>query len=180
MEPPVIFHPQFLSPSLYESLFPRLRDTVSWNDKMKARKTASFGVPYDYNQMSYEVIMMPPELDEICSLLEEFIGFRPNNCLLNFYPDGDSSVGFHSDSAQNLAQGSGIVILSLGAQRSMLFREKSNKANEHRLELPPGSLLYMSTEMQTDWLHSIPKCNDEDGSIGARISLTFRRIIDNS
>jgi alkylated DNA repair dioxygenase AlkB len=71
-----------------------------------------------------------------------------------------------------LTPGTGVAIVSLGATRSIVYRNKIDKACEFSYPLEEGSLLYMAQEMQVDWLHAIPKEKD----IGERISLTFRHI----
>lgn len=156
-----------------EGLFDLLVQTVDWDERMRARKTASFGVSYNYSQMSYDARPMLPELQAVARLVKERIGFEPNNCLINYYEDGSSSMGFHSDSAEELAPGTGVAIVSLGSEREIVFRSKADKTSEFRYALPKGSLLYMTNEVQDSWLHAIPKA---DG-VGPRISLTFRSIV---
>lgn len=116
---------------------------------------------------------MPVELAEVCHQVESELGFLPNNCLLNYYPDGSSSMGFHSDSSDGLAEGTGIAIISLGSVRSILLRNKQSKEIEFAYMLPSGSLLYMTKQIQDQWLHAIPKVSE----VGERISLTFRAIV---
>lgn len=175
--PDILYLPHFLSIDVEESLVETLQSTVSWDVSMRARKTASFGVPYDYKQMTYETLVMPCSLEEICEAVEKELSFRPNSCLLNYYEDGNSYIGFHSDSAANLAPETGVVVVSLGSTRTIAFRNKANKKLEYSLTLQPGSLLFMSNEMQLEWLHGIPKeLSAEGGAIGRRISVTLRRI----
>lgn len=172
MQAPAIYlKPDFLSAPA--DLFFKLENEVIWDERMRARKTASFGVAYDYSQISYAPTAMPDFLQIICQALENELGFLPNNCLLNFYTDGNSSMGFHSDSTDELAAGSGVAIISLGSLRHITYRLKQDKNQEFLYPLPPGSLLYMSAAIQQDWLHAIPK---ETGA-GARISMTFRKIL---
>ena len=154
-------------------LFQVLKDTVEWDERMKARKTASFGVSYDYSGITYPETVMHEELLPVCSLIEEKLGFLPNNCLLNFYPDGNASMGFHSDSSEELKEGTGVVIISLGAEREIHYKNKENRNLIITYKLKSGTLLYMDKEVQEEWLHAIPK---EEGA-GPRISLTFREII---
>lgn len=161
---------QFLGGS--QDLFLRLKQSVPWDERMKARKTASFGVAYDYSQITYPESSMPIELQVVCKKLEAALGFLPNNCLLNFYEDGLSSMGFHSDSSEELAPGTGVAIISLGDVRSIVFRSKTNRSMEFSYPLLSGSLLYMTREIQDHWLHAIPKAAEA----GERISLTFRAI----
>lgn len=156
-----------------ERLFQQLMQSVQWDERLRARKTASFGVSYDYSGMTYPEVEMPQELAEVGRLINRRLGFEPNNCLLNYYPDGASSMGFHSDSTGELAAGTGVAIVSLGSEREMLFRYKLDRSHEVGRTLEAGSLLYMTGLFQAEWLHAIPK----SPSSGARISLTFRRIV---
>ncbi|UXH80171.1 alpha-ketoglutarate-dependent dioxygenase AlkB [Roseateles amylovorans] len=169
--PAVHFEERFLSDS--HDLFQRLKQSVVWDERMKARRTASFGVSYDYSQIQYPATQMLDALRPLCTQLEAALGFLPNNCLLNFYEDGDSSMGFHSDSIEELAPGTGVAIISLGDVRDLVFRSKADRSVEFRYPLPSGSLLYMTQRIQDDWLHAIPKVSDA----GERISLTFRSIV---
>lgn len=171
IRPPIRFDPQFLASP--EKLFEQLLTSIEWDTRMKARKTASFGVSYDYSQMSYEPAPMPSELASVSERIGQILGFTPNNCLLNYYEDGSSSMGFHSDSSEELSAGTGVAIVSLGSVRSLVFRSKADKAVEFDYPLPPGSLIYMTKEVQDHWLHAIPKMENA----GPRISLTFRSIV---
>jgi alkylated DNA repair dioxygenase AlkB len=173
LTPDVTFIPDFVPD--HQPLFDRLLAEVSWDERLGARKTASFGVPYDYSGMTYPQVEMPALLDALCVQIEKepLLGFRPNNCLLNYYPDGKSTMGFHSDSSEELAEGTGVAIVSLGGEREMLFRHKEDRSLKVPYPLAPGSLLYMSNELQASWMHAIPKA----ASAGPRISLTFRLVI---
>ncbi|HLO49516.1 MAG TPA: alpha-ketoglutarate-dependent dioxygenase AlkB, partial [Kamptonema sp.] len=102
--------------------------------------------------------------------LEKHFGFRPNNCLVNYYTDGNSTMGFHSDSIEELIDDTGILIISLGAERIITFQNKQDKSNEHSYLLKSGSLLFMSQKTQRYWKHGILKQSEALG----RISLTFR------
>lgn len=155
------------------ALFDELRHGVAWDERMRARKTASFGVPYDYFGISYPQTTMLPCLAATCDAIERDLGFVPNNCLLNFYPDGDASMGFHSDSSEELAEGTGVAIVSLGAARTIIYRSKRDKSLEYSYVLESGTLLFMSNRIQDEWLHAIPR----EAGVGERISLTFRQII---
>lgn len=155
-----------------EAFFVKIRDSVIWDERMKARKTASFGVPYNYSDISYQNTNMPECLVRICEKIKNEIGFFPNNCLMNYYPDGESSMGFHSDNAEGLAKNTGVIIVSLGSIRSIQYRLIKNKDIKVSYVLTPGSLLYMSNGVQVKWQHAIPK----EENVGGRISLTFREL----
>ncbi len=140
---------------------------------MRARKTASFGVSYNYSQITYAEAPMPTALASLADRIAALIGSAPNNCLLNYYPDGDASMGFHSDSSEDLAPDTGVSIVSLGAARSIIFQLKADRSVERSVELKSGSLLHMPNAIQGEWLHAIPRAP----GAGPRISATFRQII---
>lgn len=155
-----------------EDLFDLLVSNVPWDERMTARKTASFGKAYNYSQMDYPYQAFLPELEAIIAQLKPVIGFEPNNCLLNYYMDGKSKMGYHSDQTDILEAGTGIAIVSLGEQRILKFRSIADPEQFIAYELSPGSLVYMTQEIQKYWQHAIPKSDTEQG----RISLTFREM----
>lgn len=153
-------------------LFELLRTSVNWDDRMSARKTASFGNAYNYSQMHYPYQDFLPELEQINENLLVTIGFKPNNCLINYYLDGKSKMGYHSDQTDILEENTGIAIISLGETRVLKFRSIEDHNNMTDYVLTGGSLVYMTQEVQHNWQHSIPKSDTDNG----RISLTFRQI----
>lgn len=153
-------------------LFDLLTTTVRWDERMTTRKTASFGKAYNYSQIDYPDQKFLPELEEIIERLNPIIGFEPNNCLINYYMDGKSKMGYHSDQTDILETDTGIAIVSIGETRTLKFRNIENLDQSLSYELTAGSLVYMTQEIQKIWQHSIPKSDTENG----RISLTFRQI----
>lgn len=116
---------------------------------------------------------MHPLLVPLCDAIEVELGFRPTNCLLNHYETGRSTMGFHSDATHNLAEGTGVAIISLGAERNLTFRSKTDPSLVIHLPLPHGSLFYMTQLTQDYWTHAVKKTETDD----SRISLTFRHIL---
>lgn len=153
-------------------LFNILTKTINWDERMAARKTASFGKAYNYSQIDYPDQEFLPEIKKIIKQLTPIIGFEANNCLINFYGDGKSKMGYHSDQTDILETDTGIAIVSIGEPRILKFRKIENPEFFLTYELTAGSLVYMTQEIQKIWQHSIPKSNTENG----RISLTFRKI----
>lgn len=153
-------------------LFGELRNEIDWDERMKARLTASFGTAYNYSQITYPYREMPPRIGDLCCRIEARLNFAPNNCLINFYPDGRSRMGFHSDQTDILADKTGIAIISLGEIRTLRFRKIGDETEIIDYPLDSGSLIYMPQEIQTTWQHSIPKSKTEN----PRMSLTFRKI----
>ncbi|TAF65014.1 MAG: alpha-ketoglutarate-dependent dioxygenase AlkB [Cytophagales bacterium] len=153
-------------------LFNFLVTTVKWDERMAARKTASFGKAYNYSQIDYPYQIFLPELEVIIRKLNPIIGFEPNNCLVNYYMNGKSKMGYHSDQTDILEAGTGIAIVSIGEKRTLKFRNIEKPDLYLTYELTAGSLVYMTQEIQEVWQHSIPKSDTENG----RISLTFRKM----
>jgi alkylated DNA repair dioxygenase AlkB len=166
----ITFIPDFVHDP--ECLFISLRDNVLWDERMLARKTASFGVAYNYSQMSYPFQAFSPELEAIIARISATLGFTPNNCLINYYLDGKSKMGFHADQTDILEQGTGIAIVSIGETRILRFKNIKDPAEQTDFQLPAGSLIYMTQEVQDEWLHAIPVSDTNNG----RMSLTFRAI----
>jgi hypothetical protein len=154
-------------------LFNFLKNQINWSEKIKGRKTASFGVPYNYSGITYPEVPMLDVLLPICQKIATELGFYPNNCLINYYLDGNSKMGYHSDSAAELKEGTGVVIVSLGAERVISYRSKLKPEYKVKYKLENGTLLYMENDVQKQWMHGIPKTKD----VGERISLAFRQII---
>ena len=155
-------------------LFAHLAAAVAWDERMVARKTASFGRAYNYSQIHYPYQEFLPELAALNQQLRPIIGFEPNNCLLNYYLNGRSKMGYHSDQTDILEPGTGVAIVSLGETRPLLFRRIARPTDDEplRYELTAGSLLYMTQQVQADWQYAIPRTATDHG----RISLTFRQM----
>lgn len=168
--PDLLLVPDFVpDPS---ALFDRMVAGVDWDRRMKARLTASWGRPYDYAGIDYAARPMPAWLLDLCARIERGVGFLPDNCLANYYPDGNSKMGFHADSIAELAEGCGVAIVSLGAERPLRFRRMDDVNVRHSITQPAGSLLYMPQDVNREWVHAIPR----QRVAGPRISLTFRKL----
>jgi alkylated DNA repair dioxygenase AlkB len=173
IEPEVTICSGYLSPIAATDLYNKLRDRIEWDERISARKTACFGLPYNYSGLTYELQPMHSLLQPLCVQLEQTLGFEPNSCLINYYKDGRDKMGFHSDEIDNLEDGTQIIIISLGVERKLAFRSKVDYSQRLHYLLPHGSLMYMSQRTQEFWSHAIKRANVMDG----RISLTFRRIV---
>jgi hypothetical protein len=156
-----------------EALFGELLTSTVWDERMRARKAASFGVPYNYSGIAWPAAPFPDLRLPVLKRVAERLGQRPNNCLAHYYPDGTSAMGFHSDAIDDLMPGTGIAVVSLGTERAITFRCQHDKQRLEHYRLPSGSLLYMTPEMQDDWKHAILAAEQIQGG---RISLTFRQM----
>ena len=157
------------------SLYEALRDTVRWEGSMAARRTASFGVPYNYAQMTYPAVPMHEALVPVVERLDQKLGVRFNNCLLNFYQGERSKMGFHSDDTTDLQPETGVAIVSVGHARKITFRSKIDPTVQQAVELQPGSLLYIDSEIQSRGVQA----SKNQKHVGPRISLTWRAFKEN-
>ena len=158
-----------------ESLYDALVYSILWDQRIRARLAISFGVPYNYSGIEWPENPYPESLVPLLGLVADAVGFRLNNCLAHYYPDGSSTMGYHFDATDELEPGTGIAIVSLGAERVLSFRNERDKRIVEGHRLLNGSLLFMCPEMQTTWKHGIltaPEVSE------GRISLTFRRMRD--
>ncbi|MFT7621754.1 MAG: alkylated DNA repair dioxygenase AlkB [Myxococcota bacterium] len=157
-----------------DALFATVRDEVPWTQQMASRQTASMGRPYNYSGASYPVAPWHPAVADLARAVKAAVGFTPTNCLLNSYPTGQHSLGWHADDITILAPNTGIAIVSVGVERALGLRHGGpDEFTYQELPLAPGSLLYMSQAMQADWRHRLKRTP----GAGHRISLSFRHII---
>ena len=140
------------------------------------RKMAWYGdkaFEYKYSNISRTAQVWTEELLALKAIVESHTAESYNSCLLNLYHDGTEGMGWHSDDEKDLKKNGAIASLSLGADRKFGFKHKSDKQTLYVL-LEHGSLLLMKGEVQSHWLHSLPKTSRV---LKPRINLTFRTIV---
>ena len=128
----------------------------------------------------------PPFLEEIRDEMNEYLiewgifgsgtQYALNYCLVNYYPDGNSSLGPHRDDTRDLQDVGGetiIVSLSFGAARDFVFQKVDAPGIQYKLPLRNGDLLIMRGLTNKKWKHSVPKAK-RPRAVGARYNLTFR------
>ena len=169
MTPPWTYTADFVEDA--DAVFAQVRDQIEWTRQMASRQTASMGIPYNYAGASYPENPWHPAVAALRDKVGRAFDFTPTNCLINRYPTGEHTIGWHRDDVDILAPGTGIAIVSLGAVRTLRLR-KGPPFEYTDLALAPGSLLFMTAELQTDHKHAIKR---EIGA-GERISLTFRHL----
>jgi alkylated DNA repair dioxygenase AlkB len=140
---------------------------------LQPRLSAWYGeVGYRYSGLTLAPMAMTPLLATLRASVEDITGQRYNSVLLNYYRDGQDSMGMHSDDETELGPQPAIASLSLGATRTFILRHKTSKRTV-KIDLTDGSLLLMSGALQTHWLHGI---NKTAKPVGPRLNLTFRYI----
>lgn len=156
----------------------RAENIVVWGKNYpQPRLTAWYGdggANYTYSGIHLEPLPWTDTLISIKAKVEEIAGVDFNSVLLNYYRDQRDSMGLHSDDEPELGRRPIIASLSLGEERTFVFKHKVRKdLNSIRLKLASGSLLLMQGDTQHCWKHGVDK---ETRHCRPRINLTFRRI----
>lgn len=174
LKPDIILIENFIDNA--NELFDELCQTVIWNENFSARKTASFGVAYHYSGVSYDELAFPPSIQTLAEKIAHQLDFLPNNCLINYYENAQSRMGFHVDDVSQMAKNTGVAIISLGATRAITYRLIADKTIKVSYPLTASSLLYMDDNVQQLWQHAILKDKHLTEQM-PRMSLTFRQLI---
>jgi len=179
------YAPAFFSQAQSDLYFNKLLNEVNWQQETikmfgkelpLPRLTAWYGdKSYTYSGLQNKPQPWLPILLELKQEIEKATGHTFNSVLLNHYPSGQSSMGWHSDDEPELGPEPTIASLSFGATRKFGFKHKYNRAIKNLyLPIEHGSLLLMQGQTQHNWQHAITKTAKPAGS---RINLTFRNIL---
>ena len=169
----------------HERLRDRLIGECAWRQQeitlfgkthAQPRLSAWYGdLGYRYSGIRHQPAAWTETLQTLRERVQALSGQEFNSVLLNYYRNGNDRMGMHSDDETELGERPVIASLSLGEPRCFLLRHRSrNDLDTIKLPLPGGSLLLMQGETQRHWRHGI---NSERRCRGARINLTFRRIL---
>lgn len=178
--------PYFFSPEESDRLMAALTENIRWKQEpitimgrqvMQPRLTAWYGnadKPYTYSGVTMQPFSWTAELQHIRARIEPLAGVRFTSALLNFYRDGNDSMGWHRDNEKSLGPQPVIGSVSFGAARYFHFKHASDKDLRVKTVLSHGSLLLMRGRTQERWYHSVPKTVRV---MEPRINITFRVII---
>jgi alkylated DNA repair dioxygenase AlkB len=180
------FYPDFFSAKESDALMFALQTNIDWKQEpikimgkevMQPRLTAwhgDAGRSYRYSGISMDPAPWNTELLVIKEKIERVSGQTFNSVLLNFYRNGQDSMGWHRDNEKSLGIDPVIGSVSFGTARMFQFKHRQQPELRERILLTNGSFLLMKGSTQHHWHHSIPK---ESKVSGVRINLTFRTII---
>lgn len=145
----------------------------------------SYGMGYNFSGSVNDGFDVPDYMYPIWEFVNELGYGMFDQCLVNWYPDGDSSIGRHRDDESSLLPNSPIVAISICQKcdcsdrkcidRKLRIRKyHATKAGEILYDalLPDRSFLVMGGHFQQKLTHEIPKTKR---SKHGRVSLTFRR-----
>lgn len=177
--------PSFLPTREADALLVDLINTCPWQQpRVKVwgkwhptpRLVCFYGDPhlaYAYSRTLHGTLAWTAQLTALKQRIEACCSTTFNAVLLNYYRDGQDSIGWHADDEKELGQYPVIASLSLGAERDLRFKPRSGNGAAFSLALPSGSLLLMRGATQQYWLHHLPRrarCHTP------RVNLTFRQI----
>ncbi len=131
------------------------------------------GAVYTYSGYRNSPAPWTEALQEVRAVLKIATHFEFNSVLLNYYRDGNDSMGWHRDNEKELGPEPVIASVSLGEARRFRMQHMKNKQQRWETELGHGSTLIMAGKTQKFWRHCVPKsklCK------AARINMTFRQV----
>lgn len=182
----VVYYANAFSPIESDVFLQELISSIQWKqetikmygrDIPQPRLTAWYGdddAIYTYSHIVNHPFPWIPALLRIRERCEMLAEAHFNSVLLNYYREGQDSMGWHQDNEPELGKEPIIASVSFGATRRFQFRHKKRKDLETiNLDLEHGSLLLMRGPTQEFWKHQVPKTARP---VGARINLTFRLI----
>ena len=184
LAPDHVYYPNFIGRDEHDALMTSLQNSAPWRDDVITifgrthpvpRRTALFGDPgakYSYSRITLTPHPWPDALQLVRSRIEDLTRAPFNAVLVNLYRNGRDSNGWHADDEVELGEQPVIASVSLGASRTMRFKRRDGRSR-WSLALTAGSLLVMSGDSQSAWLHTIPKQLRIDEP---RINLTFRHV----
>ena len=171
----------YISTDLYESL----RENVAWVNRDAPRDECFMSLTtaeYTYGNgftRTYNSVDMNDDVKAIMEKLNSDFGTAYNVCFLNYYKSDKEHLGWHSDNSPEMDINHPIAVISFGAERYIWCKNmdfKGNIPDEDKYLLGSGSLFEMPAGFQRDNYHKIPK---NDKPCGGRISLTFRKFVNN-
>ncbi len=182
-----LLYQKFFNSTDADRYLSKLTNDIAWKHEaiklfgksvLQPRLTAYYGDKnYPYSGISMQSQLWTTTLLEIKAKIEEISSVTFNAVLLNLYRDGKDSIGWHSDDERELADGSVIASLSLGATRRFIFRSRDDHSQKLERQLNHGDLLIMRDNTQKFWQHQVPKTSkNRADQIQPRINLTFRVI----
>lgn len=132
------------------------------------------GVRYKYSGIQLEPLPWNPLLNKLRLLVNKAAKTSFNSALLNYYRNGQDSMGYHQDNEPELGKNPTIASLTFGAERTFQMKHITDPSLKRKdIPLTSGSLLIMAGATQHHWKHQIPKTKKP---IGPRLNITFREI----
>ena len=160
--------------------FLELLDSLSFDHKFKSgRWTQFFGkTSYKYGTTLHHPCPMfaNPYVSEMLQFVTgTFPELTPNSCLINYYPNQQSSIPYHCDDEACIVDNSFILTLSFGSDRRMFFKDICTGESLCSILLRNCGVVIFSKSSQLRFAHCVPS-EEKDSDYSPRISATFRYI----
>jgi alkylated DNA repair dioxygenase AlkB len=160
-------------------LCPEVRPQIKIFGKMTEvpRYYQSYGKDYKFSGVVSSSLDVPPILQKYIDYANsQNPNYNFNGILVNWYPDGNSYIGFHSDDETQLVKESPIYCFSFGQKRRFILQEKKGEKKRKDFVVENNSYIVMGGQCQKYYKHSIPKITKkaELESCQPRISITLR------
>lgn len=175
MKAPIIYKERAFSE--LEDKFELYWNNLPWVDRGAPRKECFLATkPVDYTygsglgERTYSSVAIPEFMTDFWKSAEAFAGVKFELCFCNGYVDERNHLGWHADDSDSVDDNRPILVVSIGAERAIMFRDRERTFVD-RLVLGNTSGLLMSAGMQDTHDHRIPK---HGAKCGPRISFTFR------
>lgn len=166
----------FLTTEEADDLFQLLQDE-SYSDE-GGRGVSTYGVKYDYMGSKSSPKEFPPALLKLMDKVNhKYVNehHKLNSCLVNRYDTVSTKLPEHSDDERAIDPNSNIFTVSLGASRTIIFRETLT-GTEQSIQCQNGSLYSMSRSSQNFFKHRIDPEEEPKDRCQVRFSVTFRCI----
>jgi len=180
----VKYAPRFLNPDTSKTLLEKWKSELDWEQSEIFLFGRTLSIPrlnawygdkaYAYSGTQFDAKPLTRELATIKTQVEKASGLLFNSVLINWYRDGQDSMGWHSDDEKSLGENPQIASISFGDSRRFLLRHKKDKSKKYEIVLEDCSLLLMLGNTQSVWQHAVPKTAKPKSD---RINLTFRLIL---
>ncbi|KAG4031868.1 hypothetical protein MFRU_008g02230 [Monilinia fructicola] len=201
---------KLLPEELAGGIFEKIRDEILWQKMVhqggevprlvavqgQVEEDGSVPIYRHPADESLTLLSFSPTVETVRKVVERRLGHPLNHVLIQFYRDGNDNISEHSDKTLDIIPNTFIANVSLGAQRTMVFRRKKPIKSVEcadpqpppretcREALPHNSLCKMGLKTNKNWLHGIrpdkrmanEKSEAELAHGCGRISLTFRYI----
>lgn len=167
----VSYHPDVIDAAEAAAHFDALRAAAQWQQQRREMYGRMVDVPRLVAGYRLDDPAAPASLAVLAACVARVDAAAFNTAGLNLYRDGNDSVAPHNDHLHEIRDGQPIALVSLGATRRMVIREKHAPHRTLKLDLEAGSVLVMSYATQLHYDHGIPK---QSAAVGPRISVAFR------
>jgi alkylated DNA repair dioxygenase AlkB len=188
---PFLYLPEFLPPELgsierilaeVDFMSPEESAILLYGKRVHIpRQQVAYGdtntVPYRFSGTAAQPRAWPPVLKGISDFLNESYLIREkglmhlsnNFVLVNYYRDGASYLGYHSDDETDLVSNTPIISISLGGSRDFHLKNiETGEVTKFKLQDRDG--LIMFGDCQSRYKHAVPK----RAHAQPRLNLTFR------